>query len=58
MTKKAETAIQYTIATHAAERMTPSKEAVYLCEQIIYGRITADYAVEEIKRKYGVKTND
>lgn len=54
MTKPAQTAIQYTLATHAAEGMTPSKQAVRLCEKIADVRMSADRAVEEIKARYGL----
>ena len=50
MAKKARANIEYTIATHAAEKMSISKEAVSLCEKIADGRITGDAAVEQIKR--------
>lgn len=55
LTKRAQTAIQYTLATHAAEGMTPSKQAVRLCEKIADGRMSADRAVEEIKARYGLR---
>lgn len=55
MTQKAEANLKYVIATHAAEQMTPSRRAIGLCEEIAEGRISGDYAVEQIKRSYGLK---
>lgn len=55
MTKKAKSNIKYTLATHAAERMAPSREAITLCEKIADGRISGDAAVEQIKRHYGLQ---
>lgn len=54
-TKQARKAVEYTLATHAVERMMPSRNAVRLCKQVASGRISADHAVEQIKLKYGVK---
>lgn len=56
MTKKAQANIQYMLATHAAEYMTPSREAISLCEKIAEGRISGDFAVEQIKRRYGLES--
>ena len=50
MTKKAERNLKYTLATHAAEHMMPSRKAISLCEKIANGQISGDMAVEEIKR--------
>lgn len=55
MTKKAQANVQYTLATHAAERLTPSREAISLCEKIADGHISGDFAVEQIKRRYGIE---
>lgn len=52
MTDKAKSNIRYTITTHALEKMTPSKEAVRLCERIAAGQISTDQAVNEIVRNY------
>ncbi|NMA25281.1 MAG: antitoxin VbhA family protein [Clostridiales bacterium] len=54
MTHKAKESVKYSLATHAAEKMTPSRKAVRLCEKIAEGRITGDSAVEQIKRSYGI----
>lgn len=56
MTKKAERNLKYTLATHAAENMMPSRKAISLCEKIANGQISGDMAVEEIKRYYGVES--
>ena len=50
MTKKAQANVKYVLATHAAERMIPSREAVVLCSKIADGRISGDTAVEQIRR--------
>lgn len=55
MTKQAEKMLEYTLATHAVERMKPSQEAVSLCKQIASGSISADYAVAQLKVKYGIR---
>lgn len=55
MTQKAAVTLKFVMATHAAEQMTPSHRAVSLCEKIAEGRISGDYAVEQIKRSYGLK---
>lgn len=52
MTKKAERNLKYTLATHAAEHMMPSRKAISLCEKIANGQISGDMAAEEIKRYY------
>ena len=46
--------LKYTLSTHAAERMTPSKEAIRLCERAESGKMTADDAVRAIREKYGL----
>ena len=56
MTQKAKESVKYSLATHAAEKMTPSRKAVRLCEKIAEGRITGDSAVEQIKRSYGIES--
>ena len=56
MTKRAERNLRYTLATHAAERMAPSRKAISLCEKIADGHISGDMAIEEIKRHYGVES--
>lgn len=55
MTQKSEKQIEYTIATHAVERLTPSEAAVRLCEQLSDEIINVDTAVDAILRRYGLK---
>ena len=55
MTQKVATTLKYVMATHAAEKMIPSHKAVRLCKKIADGRISGDYAVEQIKHSYGLK---
>ena len=56
MTQKARANVEYTIATHAAERISLSHEAIALCEKIADGHISGDAAVTEIMRRYGVES--
>ena len=56
MTRKARANVEYTIATHAAEKITLSREAISLCERIADGRISGDAAVAEILRRHGVES--
>lgn len=56
MTQKAKANVKYTIATHAAEKITLSREAITLCEKIADGHISGDIAVAEILRRYGVES--
>lgn len=46
--------VRYTLSTHAAEKMIPSKEAIRLCERTESGEMTADDAVRAIQEKYGL----
>ena len=46
--------IKYTLSTGAIERVTPSREAVRLCEELTKGKVNANAAVEAIKVKYGL----
>lgn len=55
MTKRAAEIVKYTTATHAAERMAPSKEALHLCAEIADGRISGDLAVQQILKRYGLE---
>lgn len=47
--------IQYTLSTHAIEKLTLSKEAIQLCEQVADGKMKADTAVSFILNHYGLK---
>lgn len=55
MTQKSKKQIEYTLATHAVERLTPSKEAIRLCELISDGKMSADRAVDTLLSQYGLK---
>ena len=55
MTKKSEKQIEYTLATHAIEKLTPSYEALRLCEQMADGKVSADLAVSIILQQYGIE---
>lgn len=55
MTQKSKKQIEYTVATHAVERLKPSKAAVRLCEQLSDGTISVDAAVDALLRLYGLK---
>jgi hypothetical protein len=55
MNKRVKEHVQYSIATHAVEKMKPSRKAIRLCEQVAAGCISADHAVEQIKRSYGIE---
>ena len=46
--------IKYTLSNGVIERVTPSKEAVRLCEELSKGKVSADAAVAAIKEKYGL----
>lgn len=54
MIRTAQQNMKYTLSTQAIERVTPSKDAVRLCEKLSDGKISANAAVETIKRKYGL----
>ena len=55
MTQKSKKQIEYTLSTHAIERLTPSREAIRLCEQLSDGKINAEQAVDLLLRQYGLK---
>ena len=56
MTQKAQKNVNYTLSTHAAEHMTPSQKALFLCEEIADGRISGNAAVKELLRHYGIES--
>ena len=56
MTQKIKANVEYTIATHAAEKMLLNRETIALCERIAAGRISGDAAVAEILRRYGFES--
>lgn len=45
MTQKSKMQIEYTLTTHAIEKLTPSRKALALWEQMAAGKISADCAV-------------
>lgn len=55
MTQKSRKQLEYVASTHAVERLTPSQDAMRLCEQLSDGKINADSAVETLLRLYGLK---
>ena len=55
MKKSSQKAVKYMLATHAVEHIKPSREAVRLCKQVASGNISADYAVAQIMRNYGIR---
>ena len=46
--------LKYTLSTQAIEQAIPSKEAIKLCEHMSQGKVTADAAVDLLKKKYGI----
>lgn len=54
MTRQNKQQIEYTLATHAIEKLFPSKEALRLCEQMSDGTMNADAAVSSILERYGL----
>ncbi len=58
MTQRSQQQINYTLATHAIEKLIPSKNALRLCEQISDGKMSADTAIMEILRQYGLRSGN
>lgn len=54
MIRSAQQNMKYTLSTQAIERITPSKDALRLCEKLSDGKLSANAAVDAIKQKYGV----
>lgn len=54
MTQKSKEQIEYTLATHAVERLVPSKAAIRLCGQMADGKLDANAAVAALLRQYGI----
>ena len=46
--------IQYTLASHAVERLRPSDDAIDLMQKMSEGKISADDAVNQLLKKYGI----
>ena len=55
MMKRNQQQIRYTLATHAIEKLTPSKSALRLCEEVSNGSMTADAAVAAVLQQHGLK---
>lgn len=55
MTQKSKKQLEYIASTHAVEHLTPSQDAMRLCEQLSDGKISADAAVDTLLRLYGLK---
>ena len=45
--------ISYIVATLAIEGLSPSQEAINLCEKLVEGKMTAEEAENAIFEKYG-----
>lgn len=54
MTQKSKQQMEYTLATHAVERLVPSKAAIRLCEQMSEGKLDANAAIAALLRQYGL----
>ena len=54
MTKQHKQQLEYTLATHAIEKLVPSEEALRLCERMADGEISADAAVAFLLEQYGL----
>jgi len=54
MTQKCQKQIEYTLATHAIEKLSPSKEALLLCERMDSEKLSADAAVASLLERYGL----
>lgn len=54
MASLAEQNVKYTISTGAIEKAIPSKDAIKLCERMSKGDLTANAAVDLLKKKYGL----
>ena len=55
MTQKSKKQIEYTLTTHAIEKLTPSRKALDLCEQMAAGKISADSAVAALLKQRGLE---
>lgn len=55
MTQKSKRPLEYIASSHTVERLTPSQDAMRLCEQLSGGKISADAAAEALFRLYGLK---
>lgn len=55
MTQKAKKQIEYAVATHAIENLSPSKEALQLCREVADGRLSGSEAAASLMKRYGLK---
>lgn len=46
--------VKYTLSTQAIEQAIPSEDAIKLCKRMSQGKVTANDAVDLLKKKYGV----
>ena len=54
MSSKSQKQIEYTLATHAIEKLFPSKDALLLCERMDSEKLSVDAAVASILERYGL----
>lgn len=52
MTREASKQIEYSLSTLAIEKLSPSREAMKLCEQMSDGEISTEAAVAAIINRY------
>ena len=55
MTKRGQQQIQYTLSTHAIEKLRPSQTALHLCQRLSQGQLDADAAVTAILKQHSLK---
>ena len=55
MTRNSKRQLEYTTATHAIERLTPSRDALHLCAQVPDEQVSTDTAVETLLHLYDLK---
>ena len=51
---QAEKNMEYTLATQAIEKLTPSQQAIDLCKQMGAGKISADAAVSLLLQQFSL----
>lgn len=54
MTEQLKNSLKNTLSTLAIENLTPSREALRLCEQNADGQISIEEAIEKLIRLHGV----
>ena len=55
MSQQTKQQIEYTLSTHAIEKLVPSQNALRLCKQMASGSINADSAVNAVLKQHGLK---